>query len=456
MACQPCGEALEAAARKEGFVVVIDASADVEPPSSGDHGGPFRARLSKATKFHELCRSYPIPGVRARSIRWLLNTLSCYAASVLRSSARSLVFWPAAAAFACATTPAPAASADRAPSIVRLVPERLDRPSIVANIGEALVLGVVIDDADLDPLSVSVAGLPEGASFSPERRQLAWTPRPHQRGEHILVFRVSDGERESSRVLLVKVIPNRPPLLFQRSYDLMVGQYGRLPFIADDADGDELEYTLVNPPQRAHFDTSTGVLSWQPSETQIGTHWLLVEASDGSSKTRHRYQVVVSARSTDAWGAFFMPSLGGALYVPPARADAGTFVGGSFGISLVSWIHRTDDPGPSHGHIYLRGELYASTRQEVPVLFAYMAGFSLAIESNPTRRYLIPSYGLEMGGLIHETLGSPFQFTPYGGLCLYADHGVFVMARGGYRVVPVRVSRLSGVHAALEIEASVW
>jgi len=362
----------------------------------------------------------------------------------------------AVAGYVCSATWARAAQGNQPPNIVHLVPERFDRQTIIANIGEPLVLGVVVDDAELDPVSVSVAGLPQGASFSPELRQLSWTPNPRQRGEHILLFRATDGRHEASRVLVVKVTPNRPPQLFRRSYDLVVGQHGRLVFVADDADGDELEYTLLNIPRGAQFDPSTGVLSWQPLEAQLGRHWLLVEVSDGSAKTRHHYEVMVSDKSTDAWGAFFMPSLGAAAYAPRARAEVGTFLGGALGISLVSWIHRTDAAGPSLGHIYLRGEWYESTQGDVPPLFAYMAGFSLAFEHNPTRRYLIPGYGLEIGGLVHEMLGSPFQLTPYGELYLYATRGLFVRGRGGYRMVPARMSRLGGVHAGLEVELSIW
>ena len=61
----------------------------------------------------------------------------------------------------------------------------------------------------------------------------------------------------------------------------------------DPAAGDVVTYNMDNLPQGATFDTSTGAFSWKP--TQAGTYTFIAEASDGSTVTTKRVNVVVGA-----------------------------------------------------------------------------------------------------------------------------------------------------------------
>ena len=82
--------------------------------------------------------------------------------------------------------------------------------------------------------------------------------------------------------------------------------------------------------------------------------------------------------------------------------------------------------------------------------------FELSVERNPARRVLIPMYGLEAGGLVHEDLGYPFQVTPFAGLVIFAENEVSLSARGGYRWVPARFEELSGAELALMLDGHLW
>ena len=339
------------------------------------------------------------------------------------------------------------------PTIDAILPRRYDRDEVIVRAGAKLELTLVTDDPDGDPLIVQAAGLPAGATFDAASRRLTWIPARAEAGTHVVVFSVSDGRKEATRTVSLRVVQNRAPVFFRRAYSLAVGQFGRVAFAADDADDDELSYRLLNPPRGATFDPTLGLLQWRPEAA--GRHRFRVSVSDGLAEVTDEFEVVVSPASEDAWATFLQPGVGASAYLPRA-ADAGSFYGGTFHVSLISWIHRTQAPGPAYGHVYLSAEFLGNTEDEVAALFGYTAGFDLSFESNPRRRVLIPMYGVEVGGLVHQELGHHFQITPFGGLMLFASRAVAVSARGGYRCVPTRFDELSGAYAALLVDAHAW
>jgi hypothetical protein len=123
---------------------------------------------------------------------------------------------------------------------------------------------------------------------------------------------------------------------------------------------------------------------------------------------------------------------------------------------LAAWIHRNDNRGPSHGRVYLNAEVLRSTHDDVSLLFSYAAGFSLSLERNPQRTWLVPNYGLDLGGIIHDRIGDHLQATPYVGLHIYSNPNIFVGARFGYRLVPSDLERYGGWHGSLGADFSIW
>ena len=341
------------------------------------------------------------------------------------------------------------------PTIEAILPRRYDRDEVVVKAGTTLELTLVAQDRDGDPLVVRALGLPAGAAFDPTLRRLTWSPTFAQTGVHAVVFSVSDGSKEATRTLALSVVRNRAPVFFRRAYSLGAGQFGRIAFAADDADGDELSYRLLNPPPGAVFDPVQGVLQWRPDAEAAGRHRFRVSVSDGLAEVTDEFELEVSAPSEEAWAAFLQPGGGASGYWPHAPS-VGNFYGGALRISLFSWLHRTEAPGPGYGRLYLGAEFLLSSEQAVAPLFGYMLGFELSVERNPTRRLLIPLYGLEVGGLVHAELGYPFHATPFGGIVLFGDRGWTVSARVGYRWVPVRFDELSGAQGQLMFDGHLW
>ncbi len=62
---------------------------------------------------------------------------------------------------------------------------------------------------------------------------------------------------------------------------------------ATDPNGDTLTYSLTVIPTGMNINSTTGVISWTPTESQIGENEVMVEVSDGSKSTTQSFTIVV-------------------------------------------------------------------------------------------------------------------------------------------------------------------
>ena len=62
---------------------------------------------------------------------------------------------------------------------------------------------------------------------------------------------------------------------------------------AIDPDGDTLEFSLLTHPTGMTINSTTGVISWTPTENQIGENEVVVEVSDGSRSTIQEFTIIV-------------------------------------------------------------------------------------------------------------------------------------------------------------------
>jgi hypothetical protein len=346
------------------------------------------------------------------------------------------------------------------PTTPQFLPEQYDRGTIVAVLGRTLRLTVVSTDPDGQPIRLMATGLPPNATFSETEGVFTFTPTPEQRGSHVVRFIASDGKLQTQRGLTIVVTENRRPQLNPMSQTIAVSALQSIALEGSDADGDVLVYSADNLPNGAVLDPDRGVITFRPTSQQVGTHVIHIKASDGSLTTASELVLNVEredkSNSSDNWESFFQPGLGYSAYHPRAHGRWGTFHGATLELLLGSWIHHNDNRGPSHGRIYVQVELLNSTKADVPILFTYAAGFSLSLERNPSRRWLLPMFGLDAGGMSHDEMGSHFQVVPFAGLHAYSSPNLFVNLRGGYRLVPDELERLGGWHASATVNVSVW
>jgi hypothetical protein len=151
-----------------------------------------------------------------------------------------------------------------------------------------------------------------------------------------------------------------------------------------------------------------------------------------------------------------MPGLSYATYQPRATLDTYGYQGASVEFIVGSWAHRNNRHGPSHGRYYIDLDLLFPLSGRGGNLFAYTAGVDLTLERNPSRRFLLPYYGVELGGVHSAELGNYFIAVPYGGVHLWADRNLWVNVSGGY-VFPGRdLDQLSGLWAKAGLDVTFW
>jgi hypothetical protein len=193
-------------------------------------------------------------------------------------------------------------------------------------------------------------------------------------------------------------------------------------------------------------------VEWTPRGSQSGSYLIEVTASDGKRSIRRQVELVVE----EEWETFFMPGLAYSAYWPVAGSRYGTFHGPACELLFAGWIHRNDNRGPSHVRISGGVGLLSSTRDGLRKAVSANFGFDLSIERNPTRRFLLPFFGVEGGFLFQSEIGKPFLLTPTAGLHLWADRNLFVSGRYGYAFPSQQVDRLRGHQLALSVDLALW
>ncbi len=143
-------------------------------------------------------------------------------------------------------------------------------------------------DADGDPLTFTVSGLPSWASFSSATGELSGVPAAGDAGSYPGIgISVTDGEATVSlpafTITVSAVAGNSPPTISGNPpASVTVGaEYDFQPTAAD-ADGDALAFTIVNRPTWASFNAGTGRLRGTPQSGDAGD-WtdIRISVSDG-------------------------------------------------------------------------------------------------------------------------------------------------------------------------------
>jgi hypothetical protein len=346
-----------------------------------------------------------------------------------------------------------------APLAVMVLPQRYNEGEISVPAGEELMLVVDVQDPNKRPVKVDMVGLPNTARFEPQTRTFIWSPRDDEQGKHHIRLNVTAEGTEVSRMLVLNVVGNRPPIIGNLSFEAVAGGAYEWSVDARDPEGKAVVVTVNGLPEGA--TVKDGVISFHPTSKQLGEHPIELSASDGGSMTTRSGTITVTAQpavhaGAEEWESFWLPGAGYSVFAPRDAAVGELFHGLSLEIVMAAWIHHNDNRGPSHGRVYINAELLNSDIEDTPLLFTYAAGLSLSFERNPERNWLIPYYCLELGGMIHRELGGLFQATPHLGLHLFSNQNLFLGARVGYRLVPSRIDSMAGVHAAITADFSIW
>ena len=95
---------------------------------------------------------------------------------------------------------------------------------------------------------------------------------------------------------------------------------------------------------------------------------------------------------------FLMPGVQAVFFAPSGAAAP--FFGGGAQIAPIHWSHNNDRFGPSQGALFLQASILEPP-ESASSLAIYDLGFSLSLEKNASRRFLVPFFGATVGGTIH-------------------------------------------------------
>lgn len=171
-----------------------------------------------------------------------------------------------------------------------VAPSFLNTPPSKAMVGQKFNYRAVATDLNGDVLSYDLVVKPSGMVIDSNTGLVSWLPQTDQVGMQNIIVRVLDSNGNVTlQPFQVEVSPfNTAPkftnnLIANNFEDLIagVGQALNYQFTAIDAEGDPITYSLKQKPLGVTLDPTTGILSWAPSDSQIGLNNLLVTASDG-------------------------------------------------------------------------------------------------------------------------------------------------------------------------------
>lgn len=245
-----------------------------------------------------------------------------------------------------------------------------------------------------------------------------------------------------------------------RTVRVRAGERLHLELRALDLGGAPIEYRATGVPGSAAFTPHPGpdgsaTLEWLPDLDDVGVHEIQITARAGGRDASQTLRAVVE----EDWAGYLMPGAAFSSFVPNASDKWGVFLGGAVQFLIVGWIHRNDQPGPSHGRLHLDLDVLKSTRSEVSTALHVSGGVDLTFERNPSRRWLLPFSGLDVGVMFdRQQLTTLAHVTPMTGLHLWAGPNLFVTVSGGY-LMPLNgqaFDELRGVRAKAGLNLSFW
>lgn len=188
--------------------------------------------------------------------------------------------------------------ANTAPTITSSPP--LTAPRLVVYIYD-----VEANDARNSTLNYSLQQKPSGMSIQPQSGFITWVPTLAQVGDHQVHVRVADpGGLVAEQSYIVTVPPNDPPYFV--SAPKVTGAIGGGYYYdanAVDPEAQPLQFSVDLGPVGLTIDQSNGIVSWVPTEEQLGEHVVSLKVTDdfGLSALQN-YTVNVGPVGSDGGG----------------------------------------------------------------------------------------------------------------------------------------------------------
>ena len=157
-------------------------------------------------------------------------------------------------------------------------------PTLSAVVGNEYQYNLAANDPDGDVLSFELVDAPDGLTIDSSRGTIRWTPQADQIGQSNVTVEVTDpdGATATQTFTLRVSRAGGPPIITSiPTTEVNVGGSFLYSVIARDAEGDPLNYRLLEAPEGATISSTTGEISWTPTADQLGQQVIVIEVSDG-------------------------------------------------------------------------------------------------------------------------------------------------------------------------------
>ena len=153
------------------------------------------------------------------------------------------------------------------------------------------------------------------------------------------------------------------------------------------------------------------------------------------------------------WSALLMPTVIGVLFAP--NDAGGPYFGGGLELAYA-WADSSPAFGPSHGRIRFDIAGLDGAAMNSGAMVMFRGGAQVSFERNPSRRWLIPYFSADIGGLATSALGR--RAFADGGLGVFVVHrrnAIVDLECSG--VLPFsHLDEVGGVRATLALSFSLW
>ncbi|MFV0597952.1 Ig-like domain-containing protein [Shewanella sp.] len=164
---------------------------------------------------------------------------------------------------------------------------------------------LVATDSDVgDSLTLSAVTLPSWLSFNAATGVLSGTPTNANVGSHAVVLRATDGDGltiDQSFTIVVANVNDAPTISSTALTSATQDAAYSYTLVATDSDvGDSLTLSAVTLPSWLNFNAATGVLSGTPTNANVGSHSVVLRATDVDGLTADQSFTIVVANVNDA------------------------------------------------------------------------------------------------------------------------------------------------------------
>ena len=223
-----------------------------------------------------------------------------------------------------------------------LPPSITSTPSPSATVGRTYAYNAAAEDPDGGAFFWSLVTAPAGMSIDPRTGAIRWVPTIDQLGTSSVVIQAENAQMAATTqafAITVRSVNLPPTITSEPPTQAAKGGPYAYAVAAFDAQGDPLFYSLATAPAGMTIDRATGLVSWTPSASEVGTQLVSIRVDDGQGdEATQDFQVVVSPTP---------------LALPPTITSAprlGATTGAAYGYA----VQATDTQGGAIAYLLLQ------------------------------------------------------------------------------------------------------